>query len=69
MELILLKAALLFYLLSTVAFLLPFLSRRALPRWLGPELARVRRRADLARIDLEQPLRRLLDWRQAAALD
>src|SRR4030095_5923977 len=38
MELILLKAALLFYLLSTVAFLLPFLSGRALPRWLGPGL-------------------------------
>ena len=38
MELILLKAALLFYLLSTVAFLLPFLSSRALPRWLGPGL-------------------------------
>ena len=38
MELILLKAALLFYLLGTVAFLLPFLSRRALPRWLGPGL-------------------------------
>ena len=38
MELILLKAALLFYLLGTVAFLLPFLSSRALPRWLGPGL-------------------------------
>ncbi len=38
MELILLKVALLFYLLSTVAFLLPFLASRAVPRWLGPGL-------------------------------
>ncbi|WP_319458530.1 ATP-dependent helicase HrpB [Micromonospora sp. RTP1Z1] len=39
------------------------------PRWLGPELARARRRADLARIDVASALRRLLDWRQAARLD
>ncbi|BCJ35909.1 ATP-dependent helicase [Actinocatenispora thailandica] len=37
--------------------------------WLGPELARARRRADLARIDASAALRRLLDWRQAAELD
>jgi ATP-dependent helicase HrpB len=39
------------------------------PTWLGPELARARRRADLARIDVAAALRRLLDWRQAARLD
>ncbi|MFC4144937.1 ATP-dependent RNA helicase [Micromonospora mangrovi] len=39
------------------------------PRWLGPELARARRRADLARIDVTGALRRLLDWSQAARLD
>ncbi|MFJ8580670.1 ATP-dependent RNA helicase [Micromonospora sp. NPDC093277] len=39
------------------------------PAWLGPELARARRRADLARIDVAAALRRLLDWRQAARLD
>ncbi|MCW3842813.1 ATP-dependent helicase HrpB [Micromonospora yasonensis] len=39
------------------------------PGWLGPELARARRRADLARIDVAAALRRLLDWRQAARLD
>ncbi|GAA4564211.1 ATP-dependent helicase HrpB [Micromonospora coerulea] len=39
------------------------------PRWLGPELARARRRADLARVDVASALRRLLDWRQAARLD
>lgn len=38
MELILLEAALLLYLLSTGAFLLPFLSRRAVPRGLGSGL-------------------------------
>ncbi|SCG76274.1 ATP-dependent helicase HrpB [Micromonospora inositola] len=38
-------------------------------RWLGPELARARRRVDLARIDVASALRRLLDWRQAARLD
>jgi ATP-dependent helicase HrpB len=37
--------------------------------WLGPELARARRRADLARIDAGAALRRLLDWRQSADLD
>ncbi|KKJ96939.1 ATP-dependent helicase [Micromonospora sp. HK10] len=41
----------------------------AAPSWLGPELARARRRADLARIDVAVALRRLLDWRQAARLD
>ncbi|MCZ7438520.1 helicase-related protein [Micromonospora sp. WMMC241] len=41
----------------------------AAPVWLGPELARARRRADLARVDVASALRRLLDWRQAARLD
>ncbi|NES15445.1 MULTISPECIES: ATP-dependent helicase HrpB [Micromonospora] len=41
----------------------------AAPTWLGPELGRARRRADLARIDVAAALRRLLDWRQAARLD
>ncbi|WP_431936797.1 ATP-dependent RNA helicase [Micromonospora sp. RP3T] len=41
----------------------------AAPRWLGPELGRARRRADLARVDVAAALRRLLDWRQAARLD
>ncbi|MEU4477389.1 ATP-dependent helicase HrpB [Micromonospora sp. NPDC023966] len=41
----------------------------AAPTWLGPELARARRRADLARVDVAAALRRLLDWRQAARLD
>ncbi|MGC4896299.1 ATP-dependent helicase HrpB [Micromonospora sp. DT31] len=39
------------------------------PRWLGPELARARRRGDLVRADVVGALRRLLDWRQAARLD
>jgi ATP-dependent helicase HrpB len=39
------------------------------PQWLGPELARVRHRSDLARIDVGTALRRLLDWRQVARLD
>ncbi|WP_435054680.1 ATP-dependent helicase HrpB [Micromonospora aurantiaca (nom. illeg.)] len=39
------------------------------PVWLGPELARARRRADLGRADVAAALRRLLDWRQAARLD
>ncbi|MEU0082189.1 ATP-dependent helicase HrpB [Micromonospora tulbaghiae] len=39
------------------------------PAWLGPELARARRRADLGRVDVAAALRRLLDWRQAARLD
>ena len=38
MELFLLNAALVFYLLSTGAFLLPFLFRRVVPQWLGPGL-------------------------------
>jgi ATP-dependent helicase HrpB len=37
--------------------------------WLGPELNRARRRADLAKADLTAALRRLLDHRQAARLD
>jgi ATP-dependent helicase HrpB len=37
--------------------------------WLGPDLARARRRDDLARIDLSVALRRLLPWAQAAQLD
>ncbi|SCG71039.1 ATP-dependent RNA helicase [Micromonospora humi] len=41
----------------------------AAPGWLGPELGRARRRADLARVDVASALRRLLDWRQAARLD
>ncbi|MFI2648312.1 ATP-dependent helicase HrpB [Micromonospora fulviviridis] len=41
----------------------------AAPTWLGPELARARRRADLTRVDVAAALRRLLDWRQAARLD
>jgi ATP-dependent helicase HrpB len=42
---------------------------RRLPDWLGPDLARARRRDDLAKIDVTAALRRLLDWRQAARLD
>jgi ATP-dependent helicase HrpB len=38
-------------------------------RWLGPELANARRRADLERIDVEAALRRLLPWPEAARLD
>ncbi|SCL31585.1 ATP-dependent helicase HrpB [Micromonospora pallida] len=41
----------------------------AAPEWLGPELGRARRRADLARIDVVGALRRLLPWPQAARLD
>jgi ATP-dependent helicase HrpB len=37
--------------------------------WLGPELARARRRADLARADVASALRRLLDHRAAARFD
>ncbi len=37
--------------------------------WLGPELAKARRRADLARIDAGAALRRLLPWPQAGELD
>jgi ATP-dependent helicase HrpB len=39
------------------------------PEWLGPELARARRREDLARADVAAALRRLLSWEQAARLD
>jgi ATP-dependent helicase HrpB len=39
------------------------------PEWLGPDLARARRRGDLLSIDVGAALRRLLDWRQAARLD
>ncbi|MGH8793773.1 MAG: ATP-dependent helicase C-terminal domain-containing protein, partial [Stackebrandtia sp.] len=42
---------------------------QSLPQWLGPDLAKARRRADLARINTVAALRRLLDWRQAAELD
>ncbi|MEU1754447.1 ATP-dependent helicase HrpB [Micromonospora matsumotoense] len=41
----------------------------AADRWLGPELAAARRRADLARIDVTGALRRLLPWSQAGRLD
>ncbi|MEU8300190.1 ATP-dependent helicase C-terminal domain-containing protein [Micromonospora sp. NPDC048909] len=41
----------------------------AAPVWLGPELARARRRADLARVDVSAALRRLLPWALAARLD
>ncbi|MCZ7419837.1 MULTISPECIES: ATP-dependent helicase C-terminal domain-containing protein [unclassified Micromonospora] len=39
------------------------------PRWLGPELAGARRRADLARVDVVAALRRLLPWALAGRLD
>jgi ATP-dependent helicase HrpB len=42
---------------------------RQLPQWLGPELARARRRSDLTRVDVVTALRRLLGWREAARLD
>jgi ATP-dependent helicase HrpB len=38
-------------------------------RWLGPELATARRRADLSRVDVAAALRRLVPWPQAARLD
>jgi ATP-dependent helicase HrpB len=38
-------------------------------RWLGPELRRARRRADLTSINVVSALRRLLDYRLAARLD
>ncbi|MBY8875731.1 ATP-dependent helicase HrpB [Micromonospora sp. PLK6-60] len=41
----------------------------AAPDWLGPELARARRRADLGRIDVAGALRRLLPWHLAGRLD
>jgi ATP-dependent helicase HrpB len=37
--------------------------------WLGPELTKARRRADLAKVDVASALRRLLPWAQAARLD
>jgi len=37
--------------------------------WLGPDLHKARRRADLTRIDVGSALRRLLGFRQAASLD
>ncbi|WP_337061684.1 ATP-dependent helicase HrpB [Kineococcus sp. G2] len=37
--------------------------------WLGPELAAVRSRAELARIDVAAALRRVLPWEVAARLD
>jgi ATP-dependent helicase HrpB len=39
------------------------------PEWLGPELARARRREDLRRADLTVALRRLVPWPQAGRLD
>jgi ATP-dependent helicase HrpB len=41
----------------------------AVDRWLGPELKRARRRADLAAANLGTALRRLLDYRLTARLD
>lgn len=37
------------------------------PEWLGTELAAARRRADLARVDADQPLLRLLPWASGEA--
>jgi ATP-dependent helicase HrpB len=41
----------------------------AAPRWLGPELATARRRADLAKVDTHGALQRLLPWPAAGRLD
>ncbi|MEV6633327.1 ATP-dependent helicase HrpB [Actinoplanes sp. NPDC051470] len=41
----------------------------AAEHWLGPDLTRARRRADLARIDVATALRRLLPWSVAGRLD
>jgi len=41
----------------------------AAPTWLGPELTRARRRADLARIPVHAALSRLLPWPAASRLD
>jgi ATP-dependent helicase HrpB len=41
----------------------------AVPAWLGPSLVSVRRRADLARIDVHAALSRLLPWPAASRLD
>ncbi len=40
-----------------------------LDEWLGPELAGIRRRDELRRVDLAAALLGILDWRQRAALD
>jgi ATP-dependent helicase HrpB len=37
--------------------------------WLGPELTKARRRADLAKVEVASALRRLLPWALAARLD
>jgi ATP-dependent helicase HrpB len=42
---------------------------RTAPVWLGPELTRARRRADLARVHTHDALARLLPWPEAARLD
>jgi ATP-dependent helicase HrpB len=41
----------------------------SLPEWLGPHLHGIRRRDDLARVDLAGALLGLLDWKQRARLD
>ena len=41
----------------------------ALPQWLGPSLRNIRRRADLARVDLVDPLLSLLGWEERRLLD
>jgi len=41
----------------------------SLEQWLGPFLDRVRKRADLRRLDLLPPLRSLLDWNRQRQLD
>jgi ATP-dependent helicase HrpB len=40
-----------------------------LEAWLGPALGTVRRKGDLARLDLDAALRALLDWKQLKAAD
>jgi ATP-dependent helicase HrpB len=37
--------------------------------WLAPDLSKLRRRGDLAKVDVTSALRRLLPWAQAARLD
>lgn len=41
----------------------------SIDRWLGPDLARVRKNSDLGRIDTGQALRRLLPWPAASELE
>jgi ATP-dependent helicase HrpB len=41
----------------------------AAEQWLGPDLSKARRRADLGRIDTASALRRLLPWSVAGRLD